>query len=436
MLSDVLTIKHPQPYPESYYAASRIEIPDRPALSDTVEVDVCVVGAGFSGMSTALFLAEKGYQVALLEACHVGWGAAGRNGGHLINGFNGGVSFLEKHLGVKDHDVIKTFHLEGAEIIKDWVGKYDIQCDLKFGHMITAYTDKQVKELEEEIEQLHAYGLSKMHMVDREVAQKETGSSVYAGGYKDPYSGHLHPLNLVLGEAAAFEKLGGKIFEQSPMIGYASASYGVLVKTAKGQVKAKKLVLCGEAYMGDTEKRISKRMMPVSTQVIATEPLSEAQQKEILPNDLAVADCRYILDYFRLSADKRLIFGGGSTYGGSTPAQAEQKLRGNLEKVYPQLKGIKADYVWTGNMAFCYTRHPDLGTLTNNVYYLHGFCGHGVNVTHIYGRTMAEAIDEKFDRYNLFTKAPQRPFPGGQRFRVPYSIMGSWWYGLRDRLGV
>ncbi len=436
MNNSEITVQQPHPYPDSYYVASADIPTPRSSLSESIETDICIVGAGYTGLSTGLFLAEKGCKAVIVEASRVGWGAAGRNGGHLTNGFSGGMEYLEKALGKDKSDSFSNYHYDGTEIVKDFIKRYDIDCDLKFGQIHTAYTKKHMKGLEAHCRLLESYGIHSLSMLDKAETRKKVGSDVYLGGVSDQASGHLHPLKLALGEAAAFENLGGKIFEQSPMMSIERQGSAIMVRTSHGLVRAKKVLLCGEAYLGNTVQPLAKRVMPASTQVMATRPLDDEMLKEVLPADTSVADCRNILDYFRLSADKRMIFGGGVVYGGTTPADIEKKLRRNMEKVFPQLKGIQVDYAWSGNMAITSNRYVQVGELEPNVYFAHGFAGHGLNNTHSFGRIMADVLVEKRDEYEAFAKVPSLSFPGGQQFRVPYSVAGSWWYGLRDYLGV
>jgi gamma-glutamylputrescine oxidase len=209
-----------------------------------------------------------------------------------------------------------------------------------------------------------------------------------------------------------------------------------VVKTAKGTMTCKTLVLCGNAYLGHVVPTLTSRVMPVSTQVMATEPLGEARARELIPTDACVEDIRYILDYYRLSGDNRLLFGGGTVYGGTDPSDIEAKLQRNMDKVFPQLKGVRIDYAWSGNFALSFSRVPQMGRIGSNTYFAHGYSGHGVTGSHTFGRILAEAVHGDLTRFDVFAKVPWYPFPGGRMFRVPYSVMGSWWYGVRDKIGI
>jgi gamma-glutamylputrescine oxidase len=420
----------------SYYAASANPAPIRPQLIGDTQIDVCVVGAGYSGLSTALHLAEKGHRVAIVEGARVGWGASGRNGGQIVNGLNASLQKIRKAYGKDTATFVAGLVQEGGEIIRERVKTYDIKCDLKDTNIFTGYTGAHMRELEDRLKLWASYGIKNQQMLGKEELRQHVGSDVYAGGVIDYSGGHMHPLNLALGEAEAFERNGGTIFEMSPVISVDTEAASPVIRTAKGTITAKTLVLCGNAYLGNVVPALSSRVMPVSTQVMATEPLGEDLARSLLPTDACVEDVRYILDYYRLSGDKRLLFGGGTVYGGADPRDIEAKLRKNLDRVYPQLKNVKIDYAWSGNFALSFTRVPQMGRIGANTYFAHGYSGHGVTGSHTFGRILSEAIDGDMSRFDVFAKLPWYPFPGGRVFRVPYSVVGSWWYALRDRLGV
>ena len=420
----------------SYYAASANNKSVREQLLGEHETEICVVGGGYSGLSTALHLSEKGYKVSLLEGARIGWGASGRNGGQIVNGLNAGLGVIEKRYGADFASFVGGLVQEGGQIIRDNINKYNIQCDLKEGNLFAAYTQKQLRELEAKQKLWRHHGMDDHQMLSKGDMNQYVGSNVYCGGMIDKTGGHIHPLNLALGEADAIELNGGQIFEMTRMNSMEKRGEDIIVKTDHGELICKKLVICGNAYLGKVIPQLTSRVMPVSTQIIATKPLGGDLASNILPTDICVEDVRYILDYFRLTADKRLLFGGGTVYGGSDPKDVVAKLRPNMEKVFPQLKGIEVDYAWSGNFALSFSRVPQMGRLENNVYFAHGYSGHGVTGSHLFGRVLSEAIDGDEKRFKEFAKVPWIPFPGGRVLRVPYSIAGSWWYGLRDALGV
>lgn len=423
-------------YPDSYYAASANPAPERPPLAGEVAADVCVVGAGFTGLSAALDLAEKGFKVVVLEGARVGWGASGRNGGQIVNGLNAGLDTIAARYGQGVADFVATVAQEGGRIIRERVARYGIDCDLKDGSIFTAFTARQMKELEARQALWRGYGIDNFEMLDRTALRAHVASDAYLGGMLDRTGGHMHPLNLALGQAAALEGLGGVIHEASEVRGIESVEGAApVVRTAEGVVRPRVLILAGNAYLGHAVPEIENRVMPFSTQIIATEPLGE-RGRALLPTDMCVEDVRWILDYYRLSADGRLLFGGGTVYGGTDPADIRGKLLPNMEKIFPDLRGARVDHAWSGNCALSFSRVPQMGRLGPATYFATGYSGHGVVGSHLFGRILAQAVDGDMTRFDAFARVPWLPFPGGRALRVPYSVIGSWWYGLRDRLGL
>ncbi len=420
----------------SYYAASANPSPVRPALEGEHEVDICILGAGYSGLSAGLHLAETGHKVAILEGARVGWGASGRNGGQIVNGLNASLQTIEKRYGRDTACFVAGLVQEGQEIIRERIARYDIKCDLKNGNIFAAYTGAHMRELEARKALWEGYGHRNQQMLGKEELRARVGSDVFAGGMIDHTGGHMHPLNLALGEAAAFESHGGVIHEMSPVISVDTEAPRPVVRTAQGSMTCRTLILCGNAYLGNVVPVLTWRVMPVSTQILATEPLREDLARALIPGDECVEDIRYILDYFRLSADRRMLFGGGTVYGGADPADIEAKLVPNMLKVFPQLKGKRIDYRWSGNFALSFSRVPQMGRIGANTYFAHGYSGHGVTGSHLFGRILSEAVNADLSRFDTFAKVPWIPFPGGRTFRVPYTVMGAWWYALRDRLGI
>jgi gamma-glutamylputrescine oxidase len=422
-------------YPASYYAASAAPAPARPALEGERRAGVCVVGAGFTGLSAALELAERGHEVVVLEAAKVGWGASGRNGGQIVNGLNAGLDTIGRRYGTETADLVATVVQEGGRIIRERVARYGIDCDLKDGNLFAALTAKHMRALEAKQALWRRYGHDNFEMLDRTAVRRHVATEVYAGGMLDRTGGHMHPLNLALGQAAAVEALGGVIHEDSGVVGIEGMDGAPVVRTARGAVRAEAVVLAGNAYLGAVVPEIADRVMPFSTQMLATGPLGE-RGRAFLPSDVGVEDVRYVLDYYRLSGDGRLLWGGGTVYGGTDPANIRAKLLPAMERVFPTLRGVGIDFAWSGNCAISFSRMPQLGRLGRAVYFAQGYSGHGVVGSHLFGRILAEAVHGDRARFDVFASVPWIPFPGGRRFAVPYSVLGSWWYGLRDRLGA
>ncbi|GGC45221.1 NAD(P)/FAD-dependent oxidoreductase [Chelatococcus reniformis] len=419
----------------SYYAATANDTAVRPALDGNIRADVCVIGAGFTGISAALSLAERGYSVVVLEAERIGFGASGRNGGQIVNGYSRSLEVIGTRYGEPAARALGAMALEGGRIIRERIRTYAIDCDLVDGGFFAAFTDKQMNELEHEQAIWRAHGHERLRMVSRADLPAIVRSDLYVGGMIDEAGGHIHPLNLVLGEATAFEGHSGRIFEQSRVVSVDTGTTPV-ARTDKGSVTCSFLLVCGNAYLGTLLPQISANMMPVSSQVMATEPLDADLAAELLPANACVEDMNYILDYYRRTADNRILFGGGVVYGGADPASVEGKLRPHLARTFPGLAGARIDYAWSGSFALTLTRIPHVGRLTPTVYFSHGDSGHGVTTTHLLGRILAEAVAGQAERFDVWSRLPCYPFPGGRRLRVPLTMLGAWWYSLRDRFGL
>ena len=419
----------------SWYAASAKDKKVRPALDGETSADVCVIGAGFTGISAALELAERDYSVVVLEAERIGFGASGRNGGQIVNGYSRDLETIAGRYGREKAIELGKMSLEGGEIIRARVARYAIDCDLVHGGFFAAFTDKQIREMEAQKNHWERHGHTGLEMVAKRDMGKYVKTDRYAGGMIDMLGGHIHPLNLVLGEAAAVENLGGRIFEGSRVVGLELGERPV-VRTAKGSVKASYVLVCGNAYLAPLLPEIHGRMMPVSSQVMTTEPLDQALIESLLPSNYCVEDANYILDYYRRTSDNRLLYGGGIGYGGHDPKDLTGIIRPNMLKTVPQLKDVRVDYAWSGNFALTLTRIPHMGRLSDKVYFSHGDSGHGVTTTHLLGKILGEAVAGHAERFDVWASLPNLPFPGGKTFRVPLTVLGAWWYGLRDRLGL
>ena len=423
-------------YPPSYYAASRNDQRSPTPLRERVTAETCVVGAGYTGLSAALHLAERGHHVVVVEGAGVGWGASGRNGGQIVNGLNADLSKIARWYGEDVAGFVGGLLQEGAGIIYRLVEQYGIDCDLKRGNLYTAFTARQMRELEGMQAEWRTHGMDDHELLDREGVRRHVATDAYVGGMIDHSGGHMHPLNLALGEARAIEQHGGRIYEQSPVTGVARDGERVTVKTADGEVSARHVLLCGNAYLGNIVPALTARVMPVSTQMIATAPLGPDRAAHLLPTDMCVEDVRYILDYYRLSADTRLLFGGGIVYGGGDPSDIAASLRPNMLRIFPELADIAIDHAWSGNFALSFSRVPQMGKLEDGVWFAHGYSGHGVTGSHLFGSILAEAIEGDTARFDVFAGLRWIPFPGGRTFRTQYSTLGAWWYAFRDRIGL
>ena len=419
----------------TWYAASANDQRVRPTLEGEIEADVCVIGAGFTGISAALELSERGFRVVVLEGTRIGFGASGRNGGQIVNGYSRDLETIARRYGPAKAAELGKMSLEGGNIIRGRIEKYGIDCDLRHGGFFGAFTDKQIREMDEVRRNWEKHGHTGLEMVSKAEVGKYAKTHVYAGGMIDRKGGHIHPLNLVLGEARAAESLGATIYENSRVTAVEMGD-NPRVRTARGSVRAKYVLVCGNAYLGSLLPEIGDRMMPVSSQVMATEPLPKDLIESLLPADYCVEDANYVLDYYRRTADNRLLYGGGIVYGGHDPKTLTGKIRPNMLKTFPELGNVRIDYAWSGNFALTLSRIPHMGRLSPNVYFSHGDSGHGVTTTHLLGKILGEAVAGHAERFDIWSSLPNFPFPGGKTFRVPLTALGAWYYGLRDKLGI
>ncbi|MBT8058309.1 MAG: FAD-binding oxidoreductase [Gammaproteobacteria bacterium] len=422
-----------QEHTSSYYAASVNETTDYPELEGEHSADVCIVGAGFTGVATALTLAERGYRVALVEANRVGWGASGRNGGQLINGISG-LSKVQKKHGEGVADMLWDLRWRGNDIIHERVEKYGIDCDLKNGFVEVAIKPRHLSDLEgyaREMEQRrHPYPFETW---DAETTRRNLGTDAYIGGFVSYRDGHLHPLNLCIGEARAAEGLGARIFEQSPVTQIVHGARPA-VRTGRGLVRADAVVLAGNAYHMLEPGHLSNLVFPAGSYIIGTEPLAEDVVAKINPLDLAVCDLNEIVDYFRLSADKRLLYGGRCNYSGREPASIKASMLPRMAAIYPELEGVRIDYEWGGKIGIVLNRIPALGRIHGNVYYCQGYSGHGVNATHIMGELVADAIGGTMEKFDLFAGMKHFRIPGSQWMGNQIIALGMLYFRLKDLL--
>ena len=402
-------------YPQSYYAATRNLDLAFPALASDINADVCVVGGGFSGLATALFLSEAGLDVALLESNLVGWGASGRNGGQVVAGYGEDTEAVvaRAHGSSAGHRAY-ALGFSTIDLLKTVIDRYEIDCDMTWGYIRAAVTGRQVTHLKSIVKDLvQRKPEFPGDLFEGAEVERLVGSSAYRAALYTKNEGHLHPLNLALGEANAIRDLGGKIFEQSRVtdIGYGANGQAITVKTAGGQVRADTLVLCGNAYLEKLAPRLQQTLIPGYSAIIATEPLAADIRCRLIPHNAAVSDMRTVLDYYRFSADGRMLWGGLSHWSGADSANPEPLLRKRMTRIFPQLAQARTEYQWSGRIGISVNLNPQIGRLAPNVYYAQAYSGHGVASTHLSGRMIADAITGNSDDFEMFASIRHRRVP-------------------------
>ncbi len=420
----------------SYYAASSPATaqPPRPPLAGECRVDVAVVGAGVAGCSAALHLAQRGYQVALLEAQRVGYGASGRSGGQLIFGLAAAQKSLLAQVGREHARRLFDMSVEALDLTQSLIRDHGIECDYRPNHVHVATKPRHLEELRDWERELHdEYGYRSARFLDRGELAEHVRSERYLGGLIDPRSGHLHPLKYTQGLARAAEAAGARIFEQTTALRFAEGGE-VTVHTERGIVRCRHLVLCANAYVGLLSPRLARRILGVGTYIIATRPMNEARARALLPSDAAVADLNWILDYFRLSADRRLLFGGRVSYSAVQPPRLAGSMHRRLTRIFPQAADLEVEYAWGGYLDITLSRAPDFGRLAPNVFYLQGFSGHGMSLTALAGKLIAETVAGTAERFEVFARLPHREFPGGALLRRPSLVLAMLYYRVKDLL--
>ena len=428
---------HTSVHAPSWYAASANRTLQFPTLEGEIAADVCIVGGGYTGLNCAIELARRGYAVVLLEARQIGWGASGRNGGQLIRGVGHEVERFRPLLGDDGVRRLKLYGLEAVELVRRRVEEFAIDCDLRWGYCDLANRPEHLDGFVAARDELLALGYRhQLRLLQAHEMHQVVGSDRYCGGLIDMGSGHLHPLNLALGEAVAASGLGARLFERSAAT---RIDYGaqIRVHSARGQVRADRLILACNAYLAGLQPWLAGKVLPAGSYIVATEPLGEARARQLIPQDMALCDQRVALDYYRLSADRRLLFGGACHYSGRDPADIAAYMRPKMLRVFPQLQGVAIDYAWGGMIGIGANRLPQLGRLPGqaNVWYAQAYSGHGLNATHLAAQLLALAIHgEDSAGFDLFARVPHPTFPGGALLRAPLLALGMLWERLKERL--
>jgi len=427
----------------SYYAATEPRTRHHAPLQDSIDCDVAIVGGGLAGLSAAIELADRGHSVVLLEAREVGWGASGRNGGQVIAGLACDQSAVEALVGLDEAQRIWAMTLEAIELIHARRLRFGIECEWQPGFLAVAVNAKKGRELQRwQADMAQRYNHETRWIPHRDMPQW-IASPRFHSGVHDPRGGHLHPLKYSLGLARAAAGLGVRIFEQSAVTRLVPGRRTQLL-AAEGEVRAQHVLLAGNVYLQDIAPALEARIMPVGTYIVASEAMDPALARSLIPSQAAVSDTNFVLDYFRPTADHRMLYGGRISYSTATPVNLEASMQRRMAATFPQLKDTKVEYAWGGFVDISMNRAPDFGRLSDvagdaaeglsDIYYLQGFSGHGLALTGLAGRLVAEAIDGNASRFDIFARIRHRPFPGGRLLRMPALVAGMAYYRLRDLL--
>jgi len=420
--------------PDSYYQATAHADPVRPMLQGEITADVCVIGAGIAGCAAALHLAQRGYRVVVLEAEHVGHGASGRSGGQLLPGYSCGQGPLLTQLGRDDASRMWDISVEAVQLTRALIKEHAIDCDLQAGHLEAAIKPRhRIALLHSQREFAEQYDYHSLRLIEQDELRTIVDSTRYCAALYDSAAAHVQPLNYTLGLARAAESAGAMIYEHSAAQTIKPGNMAE-VHSTQGKVTAPFVVLCANAYNGRLSPLLKSRIMPVSTFMIATESLGEARANKLISNRAAVSDTNFILDYFRLSADHRLLFGGRISYSNYELRDSSKAVRKRMLRVFPQLADVNVAYNWGGLLDITLNRAPDFGCVQPNVYYLQGFSGHGMALTGMAGKLVAEHIAAQSERFDLYARIKHQPFPGGAWLRMPGLVLAMLWYRLRDAL--
>jgi gamma-glutamylputrescine oxidase len=422
-------------YPDSYYAASISRPFEGESLNDNLDTDICVIGGGYTGVSAALHLAQRGHSVVLLEAHKIGWGASGRNGGHVCTGQRKEQEELEKMLDIDHARQLWVLSEEAKHTVRTLIKDFKIDCDYKTGIAHPDHKPQYAEASKRFVDKLNSeYDYEQIEYLDAEKMARITGSKGYFGGTLDHGAGHLHPLNYVLGMAHAARAHGARIFENCSVNDY-TVEDRVSVHSGTFTVRARRMVLACNGYLSKLEPRLAGRIMPINNFIAATEPLDEETARRINPRDIAIADSRFVVNYYRMSADKRLLFGGGENYRASFPADIANFVRKPMLQIHPELEKTRIDFAWGGTLAVTLNRLPHFGTLDNGrILYAQGYSGQGVALATLAGKLISEKIDGEDNRFEAIASLPTPQFPGGTMLRWPAMVLGMAYYALRDRI--
>ena len=432
---DLLTANdRPGRYPRSWYAATAEPPGPYPAAEGEISCDFCIMGGGFTGLSAALHAAEAGLDVVLLEAQRVGFGASGRNGGQVHGGQRLDQDALERMFGRDRARALWDLALESVDLTRKLAARHAPDSGYVPGIIEADHRARFVPHSHAYARKLRdEYGYAEIRALSREEIRELVGSPAYFGGTLDMGGGHLHPLRYAFGLARAARAAGVRIYETSRVTGVQNGAKA-LITGDKFRVTASHLLWACNGYLGRAEPRIAARVMPINNFIAATEPLDEATARGLIRDNHAVADSKFVINYFRLSEDRRMLFGGGESYGYRFPRDIAAKVRKPMEEIFPQLRGVRIDYAWGGTLGITLKRLPFFARLAPNALTASGYSGHGVALATLGGKLAAEAVAGQAGRFDIMAELPAPPFPGGAALRAPLLALAMVWYSLRDRL--
>ena len=416
----------------SYYQATATPSPVHPPLSGEISADVCIVGAGYTGLSAAVELAEAGYRVVVVEAETVGHGASGRNGGQICTGFSSGQDKIAAQLGKDDARRCFAIAEESKRLITDRIERHDIDCDLRWGYLHVLPKPNRLDGLRAWKDEWDALGYTDTQILDADELGEKLGTRAYHGALREGRAGQFHPLNYCIGLARAAVAAGATIHEHSPAT-EVDTGQKPFVRTVAGKVNARFVIIACNAYLGRLVPKLYGKVLPVTSYIIATEPLGENRARAMIRDGEAVADTNFIVDYFRITPDTRMLFGGRASYTTMEPAHLAPDMKRSMVEIFPQLRDAKVDFAWGGYIAITHNRIPDCGRLSPTAYYAHGYSGQGVALAGMYGKLMADAVRGTAERFDLLSRVRHLPFPGGP-VRVPLLAAAMLFYRMKDAL--
>ncbi len=417
----------------SWYAASANSLDEFPSAKGALKFDVAIVGAGFSGLSSALHLSQLGYKVCVLDAHRVGWGASGRNGGQVGSGQRIEQDELESLVGFDHAKRAFDIGVEAGDLVRSLIKKHKIDCAYKDGTIEAMHRKRYDKEALEYVEMMHEkYDYHSLSYLTRQEMNEKVGSSDFSGGSLDTKCGHLHPLNYARGLAKAAIKAGAEIFEMSRVIATRTGKHCKVI-TVDAEITADKIILATNGYLGGLDGHVANRVMPINNFIIATQPLSDEMCKSLIRDGEAVCDSRFVVNYFRISEDNRMLFGGGENYSYKFPSDITKVVRKPMLQIYPQLKDAQIDYAWGGTLAITYKRLPHFEFRDDGIINISGYSGSGVHMATMAGKIVAEAVNGQMAKFDIISQLPTPKFPGGSALRWPLLPLALTWYAMRDR---